>query len=133
MAQNIKDFPELEIIINGGIKTLEESHNHLEKVDGVMIGRAAYENPFMLKNIETEFYNESSVVDSKKEILNIYLEYVERKLLDGHDLGRMMKHLFGLSRGDKYAKSFRIKILEIIKSNCLTIDNKKDLEKLLVY
>ena len=81
-----KDFPELEIIINGGIKTLEESHNHLEKVDGVMIGRAAYENPFMLKNIETEFYNESSVVDSKKEILNIYLEYVERKLLDGHDL-----------------------------------------------
>ena len=76
-----KDFPELEIIINGGIKTLEESHNHLEKVDGVMIGRAAYENPFMLKNIETEFYNESSVVDSKKEILNIYLEYVERKLL----------------------------------------------------
>ena len=128
-----KDFPELEIIINGGIKTLEESHNHLEKVDGVMIGRAAYENPFMLKNIETEFYNESSLVDSKKEILNIYLEYVERKLLDGHDLGRMMKHLFGLSRGDKYAKSFRIKILEIIKSNCLTIDNKKDLEKLLVY
>ena len=98
-----------------------------------MIGRAAYENPFMLKNIETEFYNESSVVDSKKEILNIYLEYVERKLLDGHDLGRMMKHLFGLSRGDKYAKSFRIKILEIIKSSCLTIDNKKDLEKLLVY
>ena len=98
-----------------------------------MIGRAAYENPFMLKNIETEFYNESSVVDSKKEILNIYLEYVERKLLDGHDLGRMMKHLFGLSRGDKYAKSFRIKILEIIKSNCLTIDNKKDLQKLLVY
>jgi len=83
--------------------------------------------------MDAEFYNESSVVDSKKEILNIYLEYVERKLLDGHDLGRMMKHLFGLSRGDKYAKSFRIKILEIIKSNCLTIDNKKDLEKLLVY
>ena len=127
-----KDFPELEIIINGGIKTLEESHNHLKQVDGVMIGRAAYENPFMLKNVETEFYNESSIIESKKEILSIYLEYVERKLSEGHDLGRMMKHLFGLSRGDQYAKSFRIKILEIIKSNCLTLNNKKDLEKLLV-
>ena len=61
-----KDFPELEIIINGGIKTLEESHNHLKQVDGVMIGRAAYENPFMLKNVETEFYNESSIIESKK-------------------------------------------------------------------
>ena len=89
-----KDFPELEIIINGGIKTLEESHNHLKQVDGVMIGRAAYENPFMLKNVETEFYNESSIIESKKEILSIYLEYVERKLSEGHDLGRMMKHLF---------------------------------------
>jgi tRNA-dihydrouridine synthase A len=128
-----KDFPELEIIINGGIKTLEESHNHLKQVDGVMIGRAAYENPFMLKNVETEFYNESSIIESKKEILSTYLEYVERKLSEGHDLGRMMKHLFGLSRGDQYAKSFRIKILEIIKSNCLTINNKKDLEKLLIY
>ena len=73
------------------------------------------------------------IIESKKEILSIYLEYVERKLSEGHDLGRMMKHLFGLSRGDQYAKSFRIKILEIIKSNCLTLNNKKDLEKLLIY
>ena len=69
---------------------------------------------------------------SKKEILNQYLDYVERKLSEGHDLGRMMKHLFGLSRGDKYAKSFRIKILEVIKKNSLK-DHKKDLEDLLVY
>ena len=66
---------------------------------------------------------------TKKEILNQYLDYVERKLIEGHDLGRMMKHLFGLSRGDQYAKSFRIKILEIIKENSLK-NHKKELEDL---
>ena len=127
-----KDFPDLEIIINGGIKSIEECHNHLSKVDGVMLGRSAYENPFILKNVESEIFGLEPQDISKKEILNQYLDYVERKLSEGHDLGRMMKHLFGLSRGDKYAKSFRIKLLEVIKKNSLK-DHKKDLEDLLVY
>ena len=127
-----EDFPELEIIINGGIKSLEESKTHLKKVDGVMIGRAAYDNPFMLKNIESNFYNIDSCTESKKEILNKYLEYVEMQLKNGHNLSKMMKHLFGLSRGDKYAKTFRIKIIEIMKNNSLK-GHKEDLEKLLVY
>tara|TARA_B100001564_G_scaffold113967_1_gene94747 strand:+ start:874 stop:1842 length:969 start_codon:yes stop_codon:yes gene_type:complete len=127
-----EDFPELEIIINGGIKSLEESKTHLKKVDGVMIGRAAYDNPFMLKDIESNFYNIDSCTESKKEILNKYLEYVEMQLKNGHNLSKMMKHLFGLSRGDKYAKTFRIKIIEIMKNNSLK-GHKEDLEKLLVY
>lgn len=127
-----EDFPELEIIINGGIKSLEESKTHLKKVDGVMIGRAAYDNPFMLKDIESNFYNIDSCAESKKEILNKYLEYVEMQLKNGHNLSKMMKHLFGLSRGDKYAKTFRIKIIEIMKNNSLK-GYKEDLEKLLVY
>ena len=127
-----KDFPDLEIIINGGIKNLDDSQMHLEKVDGVMIGRAAYDNPFMLKDIEPRFYNVDSSTNSKKEVLNQYLEYVERQIHNGHNLSRMMKHLFGLSRGDKYAKSFRLKILEIIKENNLK-NHKNELEELLVY
>jgi len=127
-----EDFPELEIIINGGIKSLEESKTHLKKVDGVMIGRAAYDNPFMLKDIESNFYNIDSCTESKKEILNKYLEYVEMQLKNGHNLSKMMKHLFGLSRGDKYAKTFRIKIIEIMKNNSLK-GHKEDLENLLVY
>ena len=127
-----QDFPELEIIINGGIKNIDDSLTHLEKVDGVMIGRAAYDNPFMLRDIETKFYKTDSSINSKKEILNLYLEYVEKQMLKGHSLNRMMKHLFGLSKGDKYAKAFRIKILEIIKNNNLK-NNKKELEELLVY
>ena len=127
-----KDFPELEIIINGGIKTLDDCHDHLTKVDGIMIGRSAYENPFMLKDVDSDLYGSTSITSSKKEILNSYLEYVEKKVIEGHDLGRMMKHLFGLSRGDKYAKSFRIKIIEIIKDNSLE-NHKNELEDLLVY
>ena len=125
------DFPDLEIIINGGIKTIDDSRNHLMHVDGVMIGRAAYDNPFILSDLDSIFYNEKSIPKSKKQILNTYLEYVERQIKNGHNLSRMMKHLFGLSRGDKNAKSFRIKILEAIKNN--TLDGyKKDLEELLV-
>lgn len=127
-----KDFPNLNITINGGIKTIDECKNHLKYVDGVMIGRAAYENPFLIKDIDTELYGIESNVNSKKSILNQYLDYVEEKLQEGHDLSRMMKHLFGLSRGDKFAKTFRIKILEVIKKESLN-KHRKELEDLLIY
>ena len=127
-----KDFPNLNITINGGIKTIDECKDHLKYVDGVMIGRAAYENPFLIKDIDKELYGIESNVNSKKSILNQYLDYVEDKLQEGHDLSRMMKHLFGLSRGDKFAKTFRIKILEIIKKESLG-QHRKELEDLLVY
>ncbi len=127
-----KDFPNLNITINGGIKTIDECKDHLKYVDGVMIGRAAYENPFLIKDIDTELYGIESNVNSKKSILNQYLDYVEEKLQEGHDLSRMMKHLFGLSRGDKFAKTFRIKILEVIKKESLN-KHRKELEDLLIY
>ena len=127
-----KDFPNLNITINGGIKTIDECKVHLKYVDGVMIGRAAYENPFLIKDIDTELYGIESNVNSKKSILNQYLDYVEDKLQEGHDLSRMMKHLFGLSRGDKFAKTFRIKILEVIKKESLG-QHRKELEDLLIY
>jgi len=127
-----KDFPNLNITINGGIKTIDECKEHLKYVDGVMIGRAAYENPFLIKDIDTELYGIESNVNSKKSILNQYLDYVEEKLQEGHDLSRMMKHLFGLSRGDKFAKTFRIKILEVIKKESLG-QHRKELEDLLIY
>ena len=127
-----KDFPNLNITINGGIKTIDECKDHLKYVDGVMIGRAAYENPFLIKDIDTELYGIESNINSKKSILNQYLDYVEDKLQEGHDLSRMMKHLFGLSRGDKFAKTFRIKILEVIKKESLG-HHRKELEDLLIY
>ena len=127
-----KDFSNLNITINGGIKTIDECKDHLKYVDGVMIGRAAYENPFLIKDIDTELYGVESNVNSKKSILNEYLDYVEERLKEGYDLSRMMKHLFGLSRGDKFAKTFRIKILEVIKKESLN-KHRKELEDLLIY
>ena len=120
------------IIINGGITSTDQIKDHLTKVDGVMIGRAAYENPFLIKDIDSQIYGEPEDTKSKKIILNKYLDYVEEKLDQGHDLSRMMKHLFGLSRGDKFAKTFRIKILEVIKKESLG-QHRKELEDLLIY
>ena len=92
----------------------------------------AVSTPFLIKDIDTELYGVESDVNSKKSILNEYLDYVEEKLQEGHDLSRMMKHLFGLSRGDKFAKTFRIKILEVIKKESLN-KHRKELEDLLIY
>ena len=125
-------FPKLELIMNGGINAYDKALELLHWADGVMIGRAAYENPFLIKDIDTELYGIESNVNSKKSILNQYLDYVEEKLQEGHDLSRMMKHLFGLSRGDKFAKTFRIKILEVIKKESLNT-HRKELEDLLIY
>ena len=105
---------------------------HLKYVDGVMIGRSAYDNPFMLKDIEKIIFNEEPLVKSKKEILNKYLDYVEIKVSEGHNLSKMLKHLFGLSKGDKNAKNFRLKIIEAMKNNEVT-SVRNDLEDLLVY
>jgi tRNA-dihydrouridine synthase A len=127
-----QDFPELDIVINGGIKNLQQSQMHLKYVDGVMIGRSAYDNPFMLKDIEKIIFNEEPLVKSKKEILNKYLDYVEIKASEGHNLPKMLKHLFGLSKGDKNAKNFRLKIIEAMKNNEVT-SVRNDLEDLLVY
>ncbi|MDC1377086.1 tRNA dihydrouridine(20/20a) synthase DusA [Gammaproteobacteria bacterium] len=127
-----KDFPNLNIIINGGIKSIDETKQHLEHVDGVMIGRAAYENPFLIKDIDSEIYGLEYIKKSKKIILNQYLDYVEEKITEGHEISRMMKHLFGLSRGDKFAKIFRLKILEIIRLGEIK-SQRKDLEDLLFY
>ena len=109
-----EDFPELEIIINGGIKSLNESKAHLKKVDGVMIGRAAYDNPFMLSKVDELFFDKPSSNKQKVEILNEYLDYVTIMSAKGHDLSRMLKHLFGLSKGDTHARAFRKRVHQSI-------------------
>ena len=111
LKQENKD---LNIVINGGIKDLTESKNHLEKVDGVMIGRASYDNPFMLADVDELIFNETTNRKNKVEILNEYLDYVTVMHSKGHDLSRMLKHLFGLSKGDTQAKAFRRKVHETI-------------------
>ena len=125
-----RDNPDLNIIINGGIKNLDESINHLKYVDGVMIGRASYDNPFMLSNVDEVIYKTQTVKKDKLEILNEYIDYILVMEKKGYDLSRMLKHLFGLSKGDKNAKLFRKRVHEIMLAGNLK-DNRNKLIELI--
>ena len=120
------DFPNLEIVINGGIKSISEAKNHLNYVDGVMLGRAAYDNPFMLSEIDSEIYSEAKTDISRKDLLSEYLDYVHLMTEKGYDPKIMLKHIFGLKKGKKDAKRFRLKVTEVMRSPSL-VGNKDEL------
>lgn len=107
-----KTFPQLEIIINGGVTTLDESAQHLQHVDGVMIGREAYHNPFILAEIERRFYDADATVTSRAEVLQRLLPYVERELAAGNHLTPMTRHILGLFQGLPGARAWRRHISE---------------------
>ena len=79
-----------------------------------MIGRASYDNPFMLSKVDELFFNQPINNKKKVEILNEYLDYVTVMKARGYDLSRMLKHLFGLSKGDTHARAFRRKVHQSI-------------------
>jgi len=114
-----KEFPELEVVINGGIKDLEDSIEHLKKVDGVMLGRSPYDNPMIVSNVDSKIFNEVDVGEDRKSILKKYLKYCLMQSDLGHPLSRTLKHVFGLNRGLKNAKAYRSLILETMQKNNL--------------
>ena len=120
------DFPNLEIVINGGIKSISEAKNHLNYVDGVMLGRAAYDNPFMLSEIDSEIYSNAKTDISRKDLLSEYLDYVHLMTEKGYDPKIMLKHVFGLKKGEKDVKRFRVKVTEVMRSPSL-VENKDEL------
>lgn len=101
------EFPELEIVINGGIRSLEAARAQLARVDGAMIGRAAYENPYLLARADALFFGDPHPVASRREILQAYAEYVRRELGRGVYLRHMTRHLFGLFQGCPGARRWR--------------------------
>ncbi len=107
-----KDFPELEIIINGGIHTLDQCQEHLEKVDGVMLGREVYHNPYMMAEVDQQLYNSTSPIKSRKEILQQFMDYVEKQLAQDVYLKHMSRHILGLFHGAAGAKAWRRHISE---------------------
>nr|WP_033415524.1 tRNA dihydrouridine(20/20a) synthase DusA [Hahella ganghwensis] len=100
-------FPNLEIIINGGIKTLEEVKEHLKYVDGVMVGREAYQRPWVLADIDHHLYNGPALEDSALEIGYQYLSYIEKQHANGLPIWHMVRHSLGLFHGQKGGKVFR--------------------------
>ncbi|NVJ49784.1 MAG: tRNA dihydrouridine(20/20a) synthase DusA [Gammaproteobacteria bacterium] len=91
-----QDFPELEIIINGGITTHEQVAEHLRYTDGVMIGREAYQNPYFLAEVDSRYYNEHDPSVSRIAVVEKMLPYVSAHLQQGGRLHQVTRHMLGL-------------------------------------
>ena len=100
-------FPDLKFIINGGIKSLHESSIHLQHVDGVMIGREAYENPLLLAEVDSVIFSDKKVSTSRSDILKSLIPYVGDELERGTKISHITRHLMGLFRGFNGAKNMR--------------------------
>ena len=101
-----KDFPEEEIIINGGINSIYQIKNHLEKVDGVMIGRSVYHSPYFLAEIEREIFSNDNI-SSRKEIIENLIPYVKSEIKKGTRLNQIMRHTIGLFHGQTGANFWK--------------------------
>ncbi len=104
-----RDFPELIIEINGGIQTLEDMSAHLAHVDGVMVGRAAYQNPFLFATVDPLFYGASRRPPTRREVVEAMIPYIEHWRERGVFPNRIVRHMLGLfshRRGNKAWKRY---------------------------
>ena len=121
----LKDkFHHLNIVINGGIKTIEESLEHLNHVDGVMVGREAYDNPLMLNSIDKEIYKETEDSLTRTEILIKLLPYIQSEVNKGTKITHITRHIMGLFKGFHGAKDIR-KYLVSLNNAVNPVDNFK--------
>jgi len=106
-----RDFPELEIIVNGGIKKEAEIDLHLQHVDGVMLGREAYHNPYLMASFDARYYGDDSPVKSREQVLEAMMPYVSAQLEKagpaGLRLNGITRHMLGLTTGLPGARAFR--------------------------
>ena len=100
-------FPQLSIVINGGITSLEQACSLLHKVDGVMLGREAYQNPYILHEVDSKIFHLPGLEKSRKEYLLQYIPYMQAEIQRGTPLRHMARHLMGLFKGQKGGKQFR--------------------------
>lgn len=113
VVQQLKqDFPQLEISINGGIKTLQQATGLLQTLDGVMIGREAYQNPWILAEADRIIFGDDHPIPSRHEVVEQILPFVEQALSDGTALTQISRHLLGLFHGCPGARAWRRYISE---------------------
>ena len=101
------DFPALKFILNGGITTAAQVDAHLTEFDGVMLGRAAYENPYLLAEADQRWFGETRAVPSRVELVEAFKPYVEAELKRGHKLHSMTRHILGLYQGVRGGRIWR--------------------------
>jgi tRNA-dihydrouridine synthase A len=102
-----RDFPDLEVILNGGLRTLGQAQAELAHVDGVMLGREAYQNPFALATWEQALYGSAEPLPERIEIVQRLLPYLERELAAGTPLRAITRHILGLFNGEPGARAWR--------------------------
>tara|TARA_X000000368_G_C22810032_1_gene614253 strand:- start:154 stop:780 length:627 start_codon:yes stop_codon:yes gene_type:complete len=101
-----KEFKNEEIIINGGVQKIDEIKKHLEKTDGVMIGRAIYHSPYMLAEIEKEIFKNFDV-PSRNEVMEKLIPYVKEQTSRGVQLNHIMRHTVGLFHGQSGSRAWK--------------------------
>ncbi|RMQ50072.1 tRNA-dihydrouridine synthase [Pseudomonas cichorii] len=107
VAQLKKDFPHLEIILNGGIKTLEQCQEHLQTFDGVMLGREAYHNPYLLAEVDRQLFAGTEPVISRSQALEALRPYIAAHIESGGTMHHVTRHVLGMAHGFPGARRFR--------------------------
>jgi len=102
-----KDFSQLKITLNGGINSCHEVVEHLEYVDGVMLGRAIYKQPYLLADIDSKVFGKKTISRNREQILVDYMNYMKKQLKEGVPIRTMTRHILGLYHGQNNAKFFR--------------------------
>jgi len=102
-----QDFPHLTLILNGGLTTLDQVAEQLRQVDGVMIGRAAYENPSVLAGVDHRFFGSSEPLLAGHQVVQAFIPYIEEQLRQGTPLHSMTRHILGLFQGTPGARAWR--------------------------
>lgn len=102
-----QDFPDLHVDINGGVHTLTEVKTHLNHVDGVMMGRAVYHDPYLLAEADNQFFAENTAIPTRHDIIELMLPYIEQRMAEGRPLKSITRHLLGLFQGQPGAKAWR--------------------------
>ena len=107
-----KDFPDLTIIINGGITTLEQAEHHLTQVDGVMMGREAYHNPYILADVDQRIFGATHEALSRSAVIEQLIPYIQEQLKTEARLNSVSRHILGLYHGEPGARGWRRYISE---------------------
>jgi len=102
-----QEHPDLTVILNGGLKTITQVREWLPRFDGVMLGRQAYSEPYLLAQLHGEFIDKEWLPPARHEIVERYAEYVGRMLTEGHRLPSLLRHLHGLYAGHQGARAWR--------------------------
>jgi tRNA-dihydrouridine synthase A len=102
-----QERPKLNIVINGGIKTIDEVSQQLLHVDGVMLGREAYHNPWLLAEVDREFYSNQQELITREQVIESLLSYIDDEMVRGTRLHAITRHIYGLFVGCPGARAWR--------------------------